>query len=107
MSIRFENNSGIEITLHADLPRPDLARAILDNLSSISATAIHLLETFMKDRGVFEPQSVEVFELQTRETGDFVLSFSFIADHDAHKFNYTYFDVYFMCQPLPGHPFHS
>ena len=81
---QFEDAPGIEFVLHGELLRHNLARTIIDNLSSISATAIHLLESFMKECGVFDLQSVEVFELQTRETGDFVLSFIFTAHHDPH-----------------------
>ncbi len=67
--------------------------------------AVRLLETFLRDTGTFDLSTIKVFAGRTAEEGEFSLRFNFIADHDADKYNYAYFEVYLNCDEHPLLPF--
>jgi hypothetical protein len=59
----------------------------------------------MRDRGVFNLSSIEVFDTVTPNEGDFVLTYSFVADCNPHEYGYTYFEVFFFYHEPPQEPF--
>ena len=102
---RFEIADGVELIVHGDESRTQLARRVIENREATSAQAVRLLESFMRDRGTFDLASVEVFATVTPNEGDFSLQFTFVADHDPHEYNYAYFEVFFFCHEPPQEPF--
>ncbi len=103
--IRFEFETGVEVVVKGDESRTRLAWRIVDHLAAISGMAVRLLEDFMRNRGVFDLSSIEVFDTTTADGGDFSLSYSFTADHDIHEYGYTYFEVFFGAHEPPSKPF--
>lgn len=101
----FIDETGVEVIVNGDESRMRLARRVIENREAISARAIRLLESFMRDRGNFELSSIEVFASRTPEEGDFDLRYNFTADHDPHEYGYTYFDVFFSYNEPPQEPF--
>lgn len=102
---QFEFVADVEVIVHGDESRLRLARRIIEHREVISAKAIRLLESFMRDRGTFDLSSIEVFANETIKEGDFVLRYSFIANHDPHEYGYTYFDAFFLCHEPPQEQF--
>jgi hypothetical protein len=102
---RFEVVNGVEVIIHGNDARDRLARRVIENLEAISAQAVRLLESFMRDSGAFELSGVEVFASVTLEGGYFALQYTFEADRDPHEYNYTYFEVFFFCHEPPQLPF--
>ena len=88
----------MDVTVHGDESRTHLARRVIENREAISAKAVRLLESFMRDHGSFDLTSIEVFATVTPKEGDFALGFSFIADRTLDEYNYTYFEVFFFCR---------
>jgi hypothetical protein len=103
--VHFVDESGVEVLVHGNDGRKLLGVRVLENHKTISAKAVALLESFMRDHGTFELSDIEVFAERTAEGGDFVLRFTFTADHDPHDYGYTYFEVFFGCHEPPGEPF--
>ena len=101
----FEFRSGIEVLVGGDESRTELARRIIDCREAVVAMAVRLLENFMRDRGRFGLNTIEVFPDRTADSGDFVVRFSFTADHDRDEYGYTYFEVYFNYHEPPQEPF--
>jgi hypothetical protein len=102
---RFEVMTGVDVIVHGDESRLRLARRVIDQRDAISARAVELLESFMRDRGEFDLSSIEVCAAKEPDGGDFSLSYDFTADRDPHEYGYTYFEVYFSCHEPPGEPF--
>jgi hypothetical protein len=102
---QFEAAEGVDVAVQGDASRFQLARRVIENWAAISDRAINLLESFMRDHGTFDLSSIEVFAEVTRKEGDFALRYTFIADRDPHEYNYTYFEVYFICHEPPQLPF--
>lgn len=91
----YTNRQDIEFEINGDATRQELASDIDANPSVICDQAMKLLKSFMKHEGVFELNSVEVFELADNEGAEFCLWYHFTADHDPHEYGYTYFKVFF------------
>jgi hypothetical protein len=102
---RFEVVNGVEVIVHGDEPRARLAWRVIENQEAISAQAVRLLKSFMRDSGTFDLSGIEVFAFVTPEEGDFALRYTFTADRDPHEYNYTYFEVFFICHEPPQAPF--
>lgn len=100
--IRFEYETGIEINFEGDELRKQLAKEIIRNRETISKRAIGLLESFMRDRGVFELSAIDVFARQTSDGGDFSMQYNFTADREPDAYGYTYFEVIFGCRAPPA-----
>ncbi len=103
--LEFEFRTGIEVLVHGDESRTELARRVIDNREAITAKAVGLLESFMRDRGDFELNTIEVFANPTAKDGDVALHFSFTADNDPVGYGYTFFEVYFTAAAPPQEPF--
>jgi hypothetical protein len=103
--LRFEHETGVEVVVNGDESRRQIARRVIEHREAISGQAVRLLESFMRDRGVFHLSSIEVFAEKTPDRGDFSLWYTFIADRDPHEYGYTYFEVYFWCHEPPQEPF--
>lgn len=102
---RFENADGLEFVVRGDETRYEMTWRIIDQLETLSNKAVQLLKSFMRDRGSFSLESMEVFPHKTEDIGDLVLRFSFTADQDRHAYAYTYFDVFFFLHEPPQEPF--
>ena len=63
--LRFEYETGVEVAVNGDDSRKKLAWQVIKNLDAISAKAIRLLESFMRDRGTFEFEIVPGMELHS------------------------------------------
>ena len=96
---------GVEVVVYGDESRTRLARRVIEHREAISAKAVGLLESFMRDHGTFDLSSIEVFAAAMPKEGDFALRYSFAADRDPHEYGYTYFEVFFSCHEPPGEPF--
>ena len=92
---RFDNADGVEFIAHGDASRHELLWRVIDELETVQAKAIHLLESFMKDSGEFDLGTVTVLPEKSDDGADFFLSFGFFADRDKHEYTYTYFHVFF------------
>ena len=103
--IRFEAEAGVEVIVNGDQSRKQLACRVIEQREAISGQAVRLLESFMRDRGVFDLSSIEVFAGRTADGGDFSLRYTFTAERDPHEYGYTYFEVYFLCRELPPEPY--
>ncbi len=101
----FDNKDGLQVEVYGGEARKAIAWRIIDRLEEISGRAVHLLDTFMRDRGRFELNSIEVFAAMTADGGDFLLNYVFTADRDSAEYNYTDFDVNFRCREPPQAPF--
>lgn len=102
---RFEVITGVEVVVHGDESRFRLARQIIEQRDAISARAVRLLESFMRDRGEFDLASIEVLPAKGTDGGDFSLRYTFVAERDLHEYGYTYFEVCFSCHEPPAVPF--
>jgi hypothetical protein len=102
----YEDEAGVEVVVDGPVARRELARRVVAHCDSLAARAVQLLTSFMRDRGKFDLNSIEVFSTKrTEDGGDFSLRFCFTADQDPHEYGYTYFDVYFSCRDHPPEPF--
>lgn len=98
---RFDNADGVEFIAYGDACRHELLWRVIDELETVQAKAIHLLESFMKDSGEFTLESVEALSEKSSDGVDFSLRFEFTADRDRHEYTYTYFDVFFADRQQP------
>jgi len=106
LRLAFEAGIGLEVIVHGDESRETIARRVLQDRETISAKAVHLLKSFMRDSATFDLSSIEVFACVSSKEGDFSLQYSFTADRDPHEYGYTYFEVFFFCLEPPGELFH-
>ena len=102
---RFVFVPGIDVIVHGDESRMGLARRVIECQEAISAKAIRLLESFMRDCGTFNLSSIEVFAKVTAKEGDFTLRYTFTATRNPHEYGYTYFEVFFCCHEPSQEPF--
>ena len=91
----FEATTRIEVTVHGDESRTVLAHLVVEHLDALSARAIKMLESFMRDSGKYDLVFIEVLAVKTDDGCDFSLEFQFVADRDPNEYSYTYFRVYF------------
>ncbi len=112
----MENSDGIELILGS--AEESIPSEILENVESIlqeldyaKDKAIHLLSSFMKDRGEWYLGGVDVGYQSKKQECEFLLDFVFEADDKPHEYGYTYFQVCFGLRegnPAPHnrpHPF--
>ena len=90
-----------EVTVHGDESRMELARLVVEHLDELSARAIKMLESFMRDSGKYDLVFIEVLAGKTDDGCDFSLEFQFVADRDPNEYGYTYFTVYFAHRKPP------
>jgi hypothetical protein len=98
----YPNGECVDFEIEGADGRHQLGLRVAKDLEKIHDQAVHILTSFMKDTGLFDLNSVQVFASKTMEQGDFLLSFSFTADRDEHEYGYTRFDVCFMAHEPPG-----
>lgn len=102
---RFELAGDVEVTIHGDESRDELARLVVEHLDELSARSKKMLESFMRDSGEYELASIEVLAGKTTDGSDFSLRFTFRADRDPNEYGYTYFEVYFAHRKPPQDQF--
>ena len=95
----------VEVFVHGDSSRTKLARRVVENFAALKARAIHLLDSFMRDRGEFDLNEIQVLEGKSPGGSDFLFRFTFTADRDPNEYGYTYFKVYFFSHEPPSELF--
>jgi hypothetical protein len=100
----YPNGGCVDFEIDDDAPaeRDDFAHHVAKHLEAICDKAVNLLASFMKDTGEFNLEYVRCFSQKTAGQGDFILSFSFVADRDQNEYGYTYFHVHFVEHVSPS-----
>ena len=89
---RFEVTTGVEVVVHGDESRSQLACRVMEQREALTVQAVRALDAFMRDRGEYDLSTIEVLAAKAADGCDFSLRFTFVADRDPHGYNYTYFE---------------
>jgi hypothetical protein len=103
--VRHTDGHTVEFVVYGNEVRQELAERLSKHCQEISGQGTKLLQAFMRDKGTFDLDSVEVFECKDNDGADFSLSYKFTADHDPNEYNYTYFEVFFAHHEPPQRPY--
>lgn len=112
----YSPDGELEIVIEGDDSGPDresfiLAERLMPILKDCESKAVHLLESFMKDKGDWELCTVSFVDVDMHKGCVFTLDFGFVSDQNRHEYNYTGFLVCFswpLSNPAPldqPHPF--
>ncbi|MEW8382918.1 MAG: hypothetical protein AB2704_13795 [Candidatus Thiodiazotropha taylori] len=112
----YSPDGDFEIFIKGNETEPDqdsyeLVEKLMSILEECKAKAIHLLESFMKDEGIWHLCTASFVEAEEHKGCAFTLDFGFESNSNRHEYNYTGFLVCFswpLSNPAPlnePHPF--
>ena len=100
--IRFEDEHELEYEVYGGEDRLPLAFEVAHSIASSRKQSETLLYDFMKHKGTFSAEFVEIFASPEEDGGGIRVRHSFTAEHDPHEFGYTYFDVILAVREPPS-----